>query len=166
MPVTGIYVTADEQITNYLSAALRTSLTDDNEPFEQEHLDLAESTVSSFLRRRFALPIVSPSSTPALRKCALALFHESVEMVTRRLNDDTAKAADDCRTYLDQLAKGEVALENEEDQIHIDASSQGESLMEFGDRIFTDDKEVDGNDTTRDNIGINPAFTGKGGSRV
>lgn len=166
MAITGnVYVTTVD-VTNYLTAQLRESLTENDNGFEQLHMNKAESTINSYLARRFLLPIVNPSATPKLGDCALALFHEKVELVTRRINDDTRLAADDCRTWLEAVATGTQALENEDEQVHQDAGAVGDSNMEFSDRVFTDGREEEGEDSTRDRIGINPSFTGIGTTRV
>ena len=166
MAITGNAYVVNADITNYLSAELREALTENNDGFEQLHMDNAEGMVNSYLARRFLLPIINPASTPAIRDCALALFHEKVELVTRALHDDTGVAADKCRTWLQAVADGELALENEDEQVHQDAGAVGDSNMEFKDRVFTDNREEEGNDTTRDRIGINPSFTGIGTTRV
>jgi len=166
MAITGNAYVVTVDITNYLTAQLRDSLTENDNGFEQLHMDNAESTVNSYLRKRFNLPIVDPELTPAIRKCALALFHENVELVTRRINDDTRLAADDCREWLRAVSEGELALENEEDQVLLTNDGNGETLMTFEDRVFTDNREEDGEDSTRDRIGINPSFTGVGTTRT
>jgi len=166
MPVTGIYVTDDDQITNYLSTQTRQSLDDDNDPFAQEHLDLAEARVSSYLRRRFQLPYVNPDDAPELRSCALAFMHESMEVIRRRVNEDTAARADQCRAFLEAVGSGQETLQNEEDQVFLQPDAVGESLMSFEDRAFTDGREDSDSNTTKSRIGIEPDFTGVGTSRV
>lgn len=166
MAITGNAYVDDEDVSNYLTVEGRENLTDNADGFEQLHMDNAESKVNSYLRRRYELPIVSPELTPAIRDCALALFHEKVELTTRRLNDDTRLAADDCRTWLEAVATGELTLENPEDQAFLINDGDGETLMTFEDRTFTDGREEDGEDSTRDRIGINPSFTGVGTTRT
>lgn len=166
MAITGNLYVVTADITSYLTAQLRESLTENVDAFEQLHMDNAESKVNSYLARRFLLPIVNPEETLAIRNCALALFHENIELVSRRLNDDTRLTADDCRTWLEAVANGTQALENEDEQTHQDAGAVGDSNMEFADRVFTDGREEEGENSTRDRIGINPSFTGIGTTRT
>lgn len=166
MAITGNTYVVDADITSYLTAQLRESLTENVDAFEQLHMDNAESTVNSYLARRFLLPIVNPGSTVAIRRCVLGLFHENVEPVTRRINEDTVLVADQCRAWLEAVASGTQALENEDEQTHQDAGAVGDSNMEFSDRVFTDGREEEGDDSTRDRIGINPSFTGIGTTRT
>lgn len=165
------YVETQEQTDGYFSAKLIFNLTDEvtaTSTLLAEHLTIAEGVVDSYLTRRFVLPLKDPLDVlvyfAALRGCVFAFTHESLEMRKQALNEDTQLRAQGCRDWLELVAKGEAAI-GDETGLTFNTTPPKRS-MTFEDRYFTDGKEVDGEDNTTSNVGIESDFSGTGVSRL